>query len=66
MGSLLRMTLMLMKRPQRQKTLPEISVDTGLPFYWLRKFASEEIDDPSVNKVQVLYEYLSGSKLIPE
>lgn len=65
MGTLLEKTLMLMKRSQRQKTLPEISKDTGLPFYWLRKFASGDISDPSVNKVQILYEYLSGTPLFP-
>ena len=36
---------------------------TGLSFYWLRKFASGEIRNPSVNRVQYLYEHLSKKKL---
>lgn len=63
-GSLLEQTLMLMKH--RKMTLPELAIASNLPFYWLRKFASNEIKDPSVNKVQTLYEYLSGKKIIPE
>ena len=37
---------------------------TGLSFYWLRKFQAGEIKDPSVNRVQRLYEYLSGKRLV--
>lgn len=48
------------------KSLALISVDTGLPFWWLRKFHGKEIRDPSVNRVQLLYEYLTGTKLLPE
>lgn len=33
-------------------------------FYWLRKFSAGIIKDPSVNKVQVLYEYLTGTKIL--
>lgn len=45
------------------KTLPLIYKETDIPFYWLRKFSSGTIPDPSVNRVQRLYEYLSGKKL---
>lgn len=45
------------------KTVPEIYRDTGIPFYWLRKFRTREIQQPSVNRVQRLYEYLSGHEL---
>lgn len=37
---------------------------TGIPFYWLKKFSANEIPNPSVNRVQYLYEKLSKSKLI--
>ena len=37
--------------------------DKKITFYWLRKFKSGEIADPSVNKVQILYEYLVGAPL---
>lgn len=33
-------------------------------FYWLRKFSAGHIKNPSVNKVQVLYEHLSGKALL--
>lgn len=61
--NLMEETLRLLE--ERQDTLPEIYVATGLNYYWLRKFKSREMKDPSVNKVQKLYEYLAGRKLIP-
>lgn len=36
---------------------------TSISYYWLRKFSSGQIKDPSVNKVQMLYEFLSGLPL---
>ena len=59
--TLLEKTLALLQDDSR--TLPEIYRDTGIPFYWLRKFARGEIQDPSVNRVQKLYEHLSGRLL---
>lgn len=44
-------------------TLPELYRDSGVPFFWLRKFVYNEIKNPSVNRVQYLYEFLSGKKL---
>lgn len=55
-------TLRLLK--ERTNTLDCIHKETGLPFYWLRKFAYGEIKDPSVNRVEKLYEYLSGRRLV--
>lgn len=60
--SLMTATLKLLK--ERDKSLPEISEATGIKFYWLRKFHYGEIADPSVNRVQKLYEYLSGRRLV--
>jgi hypothetical protein len=62
--SLMTETLRLLK--SRSETLPQIQEATGIPFYWLRKFIGGEIHDPSVNRVQKLYEYLSKRKLINE
>jgi hypothetical protein len=59
--SLMTETIRLLK--QRHETLQEIQVATGIPFYWLRKFSGHEFRDPSVNRVQRLYEYLKGQKL---
>lgn len=60
-GSLHSRTLALLR--QSGVPLPEIYKETHLPYYWLKKFSSGEIKDPSVNRVQRLYEYLAGRKL---
>jgi len=60
-GSLHRKTLDLLK--QSGIPLPEIYKETNLPYYWLKKFRSGEIKEPSVNRVQRLYEFLAGRKL---
>ena len=60
-GSLHSRTLDLLK--QSGVPLPEIYKETHLPYYWLKKFSSGEIRDPSVNRVQRLYEFLAGRKL---
>lgn len=36
---------------------------TGIPFYWLKKFSGGQVKDPSVNRVQALYEFLTGKSL---
>lgn len=61
-ASLMEITRQMLK--DSQKSLPEIYKESGIPFYWLRKFASGEIKNPSVNRVQRLYEYLSGKSLV--
>ena len=58
-GSLMAKTQTLLKG----KDLLAIYNATGLSFYWLRKFASGEIRNPSVNRVQYLYEHLAGKEL---
>lgn len=60
-GTLMSRTITLLR--ERNETLPHITEKTGIPFYWLRKFAGGEIDDPGVNRIQKLYEYLAGRKL---
>ena len=60
-GSLHRRTRDLLK--ESPKTLPVIYKETNLSFYWLKKFSANEIKDPSVNRVQRLYEYLMGEEL---
>ena len=44
--------------------LYQIALHTGLPQPWLRTLALGQIVNPSVNRVQKLYEHLSGRKLI--
>jgi hypothetical protein len=62
-GSLMIETHKLLKARSKEQTLPVISDATGIPFYWLRKFIGLEVSDPSVNRVQKLYEYLKGRQL---
>lgn len=59
--SLMKKTRELLK--ERNEALPTISVATGIPFYWLRKFLYGEIDNPGVNRIQALYEYLADREL---
>lgn len=58
-GSLMRVTQQLVEK----ENLLALYTDTGISFYWLRKFASGQFANPSVNRVQFLYEKLSGKKL---
>lgn len=41
-----------------------IYLATGLKPNWLSKLAQARLPDPSVNKVQKLYEHLTATKLI--
>lgn len=63
MSTLLERTQELLKEETKTRSLIEIHKETGLPFYWLRKVANGETRDPSVNRIQTLYEHLSGKKL---
>lgn len=60
-GTLHAKTFDLLK--QCKLSLPEIYKETGLPYYWLKKFSADEVKDPSVNRVQYLYEFLTSKKL---
>lgn len=46
------------------KCLITVSQETGLSYYWLRKFQSNQMKDPGVNKVEALYEYLKKEKYV--
>lgn len=41
----------------------DIHRESGLPYFWLRKLYYGGIADPSVNKIQALYEFLAGKAL---
>lgn len=58
--SLMLKTIELLKK----RDLFEVYAETKISFYWLRKFIALEFKNPSVNRVQYLYEHLSGSKLV--
>lgn len=54
---LLRAVIQLIKQDGR--SLAKIATDTGIPFYWLRQLAAGKIPNPSVNRIQFLYEALT-------
>lgn len=45
------------------KTHMQICIATGLQINWISGVATGRIKDPSVNRIQKLYEYLAGKKL---
>ena len=45
----------------KNRNLFDVSVETGVPFYWLRKFFYGQFANPSVNRVDYLYRELSGN-----
>lgn len=59
-GTLMQRALELLKK---RGDLMGVYDETKISFYWLRKFAAGDFKNPSVNRVQFLYEHLSGKKL---
>jgi predicted transcriptional regulator len=57
--TLLEKTKELLKEDGR--TLLDIHLQSNIPFYWLQKFPHSK--DPSVNRVEKLYNFLSKEKL---
>jgi len=53
----------LLKGREEGLSLTTISMDTKLNPHWLQAFASGKLEDPSVNRIQTLYEYLANTKL---
>lgn len=60
-GSLLLATQQLLH--DTHCTHAEIFLATGLPMQWLSSLVRGQTPDPSVNRVQKLYEFLSGKAL---
>lgn len=53
---------LLINRP-RPTTLTIISDATGISVSWLNQFAAGKIENPSVNTIQALFEFLTGKAL---
>ena len=56
---------------ESEESLPTIFVGlrnsgSTISFYWLRKFKYGEIPDPSVNRVEELYTYLTGKPVLEQ
>ena len=52
------------------RSLPDVHAElknagSSIGFYWLRKFSSGDVEDPSVNRVEELYRHLTGQALVP-
>ena len=60
-GTLMTKTIELLKADKR--SLFEISQKSAIKFYWLKKFSQGEFTNPSVNRVQALYEFLTEQQL---
>lgn len=57
-------TLKLLQNRSSQINLKEISEKSSLPLFWLKSFYTGKCADPGVNRVQALYEYITGEKLV--
>jgi hypothetical protein len=44
-------------------TLTEIAINADVPYDWLVSIRYDRVKNPSVNRVQQLYEFLSGKPL---
>jgi hypothetical protein len=56
-------TLELLRNRPRTQTLRVISDDTSLPEGWLVSILCKPCLSPSVDRIEVLYEYLSSKRL---
>jgi hypothetical protein len=56
-------TIDLLKTRPREKSLAVICRDTGLPRAWLVDIMGNGERSPSVDRIEILYEYLSGTNL---
>lgn len=45
-------------------SLTQLSEETGLPYFWLNKVVKGETTSPNVNRIQFLYEHLTGHSLL--
>lgn len=63
-GNLLIKTRALLKKAKVNNELETIAHKTDIPFLWLNKIADDHIDNPSVNRIQRVYEHLSGKKCV--
>ena len=60
-GTLMLKTHALLKSDPRN--ISDISIDTGVSFFWLQRFSAMSMKNPSVNRVQYLYEQLTNTIL---
>lgn len=51
------------RRLLNDRDLLQVHRETLIPYHWLLKFHKGTFNNPSVNRVQYLYEQLSGLKI---
>jgi hypothetical protein len=62
-GTLKIATLKLLRELPRERSLTDVANGCGLSPAWLSAFVRGEIASPSVDKVQCVWEYLTGRAL---
>ena len=60
--SLVTTTLDLLRADTR--SLATISLQAQMPYFWLDSFNKGKMRSPGINRVQYLYEFLTGKKLL--
>lgn len=55
-------TLRLLRERPKNITLALITEETGLPKPWLDSILYRENPDPSINRIELLYNYLNGKE----
>lgn len=60
-GSLVQKVITLIKEDER--SLRQLSEDSDLPLGWIKQVYYGPIRNPSANRVQYLYEFMSNKKL---
>ena len=64
-GTFMQKTQDLLVKRSRTLTLEKIHEDCpALNVRWLSDFANKRIEEPSVNKIQMLFEYLTGEPIV--
>jgi hypothetical protein len=60
-GKLLRETTLLLQSDKR--TLIQLHIETGLPYFWLKSLIDEKTKNPSVNRIEYLNAILKEQQL---
>ena len=46
-----------------KRTLLQIHKESGISLYFIKRFSADNIKEPSCDKVEALYEFLTGKQL---
>lgn len=62
-GSLLSATRKLIEKDGEHRSRTALAAALGIPLHWLNAFVRGDIESPSVNRIQYIYDRLSSTKL---